>query len=71
MHRDFFREDQKLTLPSRSLEDVFSEMANDKFHFAGSIRLSASCLKCHARSRSSKDDRKAGLVITMALMKKE
>jgi hypothetical protein len=27
MHRDFFREDEKLKIPSRSLEDVFSELA--------------------------------------------
>lgn len=26
MHRDFFREDESFTLPSRSLEDVFAEM---------------------------------------------
>ena len=26
MHRDFFREDENLTIPSRSLEDVFREM---------------------------------------------
>lgn len=28
MHRDYFREDQGLKLPSRSLEDVFSELAS-------------------------------------------
>jgi hypothetical protein len=27
VHRDFFREDQKLVLPSKSLEDVFSDLA--------------------------------------------
>ncbi|MEZ6053534.1 MAG: DUF3365 domain-containing protein [Planctomycetaceae bacterium] len=27
MHRDFFREDEGLNIPSRSLEDVFSELA--------------------------------------------
>jgi hypothetical protein len=26
MHRDFFREDEKLTIPSQSLEDVFREL---------------------------------------------
>ena len=117
MHRDFFREDQKLKLPSKSLEDVFSEMAKahqielrwvavnanamsinhepqndfereavaalssgeeeferiteETFQYAGSIRLSASCLKCHVHSRTSNDDRKAGLVITIPLVKKE
>ena len=28
MHRDYFREDEGLVLPSRSLEDVFSELAS-------------------------------------------
>lgn len=113
MHRDFFREDEGLKIPSRSLEDVFSELARsygvklhwiavdlkamnvdnepktefekeaarilksgkgefesttgDEFHFAGRIRLSATCLSCHASRRSSNDDRFAGLVITMPL----
>ncbi len=113
MHRDFFREDEKLSLPSRSLEDVFATMAethqvelhwlavdanamslkhepktdferaavaalttgkdefeqasDDKFQFARSIRLSDSCLKCHARSRSNNNNRKAALTITMPI----
>lgn len=113
MHRDFFREDQKLSLPSKSLEDVFRELAkrqkiqlrwlavnadamtiehepqsdfdrqavaelaagrdefstveNNVLEFAGSIRLSASCLKCHVRNRTSNDERKAALVIRMPL----
>ena len=117
MHRDFFREDQRLKLPSRSLEDVFAEMAethqvqlgwlavnttamsvdhrpetdfekqavkalaagkdefdsvqDDVFQFAGSIRLSASCVKCHVRNRTSNEERKAALVITMPLTKNQ
>jgi len=115
MHRDYFREDEKLTLPAKSLEDVFEEMArtqkvelrwiavdtkamsvahrpktdfehaavkalangkkefetieSDSYRFAGKIRLSAHCLKCHAPSRTSNDDRAAGLIITMPLRK--
>ena len=117
MHRDFFREDQRLTLPSKSLEDVFKEMATthqvelrwlavnanamsvdhkpknefekqvvhalssgkdefelaneESFQFAGSIPLSASCVKCHVRSRTSNAEKKAALVITMPLRKKQ
>ena len=113
MHRDFFREDEGLKIPSRSLEDVFREMARsygvrlhwiavglkamsvenepktefekeaariissgkeeyesvagDEFRFAGKIRLSATCLGCHASRRSRNDDRSAGLVIIMPL----
>lgn len=113
MHRDFFREDEGLKIPSRSLEDVFRELARSqgvqlrwiavdlkamnidnepqtefeieavrrlksgksefdqvsegKFQFAGRIRLSATCLSCHASRRSSNDDRAAGLVISIPL----
>ncbi|QDT14429.1 hypothetical protein CA12_05020 [Alienimonas californiensis] len=113
MHRDYFREDEGLKVPSRSLEDVFSELArihgvklhwiavdlkpmsvdnkaetefekeavrvlrsgeeefesvaDSEFRFAGRIRLSATCLGCHASGRSNNDDRAAGLVITMPL----
>jgi len=113
MHRDFFEEDERLNIPSRSLEDVFSELSrsygvklhwiavdlkamsvdnepqsdfekqaarvlkagksefesvsNSEFQFAGKIRLSATCLTCHASRRSNNDDRAAGLVIIMPL----
>jgi len=113
MHRDFFREDEGLTIPSRSLEDVFSELKQsydlelhwlavdtpamnvdhqptgemqlkaagalkdgdaefeavfeDRYYFAGPIRLSATCLSCHLSRRSSNDDRAAGLMISMPL----
>ncbi len=111
MHRDFFDPSQRLSIPSRSLEDVFKELARNwqvKVHwlavnaepmnvdnaprddfekeavkqlaagkpehealtggvyrFAGSIRLSSQCLKCHAPRRTSTADRFAGLVISM------
>ena len=117
MHRDYFREDQRLKLPSKSLEDVFAEMAEthqvelrwlavnatamsvdhkpqnefeekvvevlssgkDKyeavnetsFQFAGSIPLSASCVKCHVRNRTSNAEKKAALVISMPIRKQK
>ena len=113
MHRDFFREEQRLAIPSKSLTDVFREMkrthrvelrwmavntnvmnieheprddfdraavkalSGDKdefdqlvdgqFRYAGSVHLSASCVKCHVRSRTSNDSRKAALMITIPL----
>jgi len=113
MHRDFFRDGERLKIPSRSLEDVFSELARSygvklhwiavdlkaqnvdnepksdfekqaaralksgkaefesvsasEFRFAGKIRLSATCLSCHASRRSNNDDRAAGLVIIMPM----
>ncbi|WDQ15206.1 c-type heme family protein [Rhodopirellula sp. P2] len=113
MHRDFFREDEGLSIPSRSLEDVFAELErtyglelrwiavdlkamnidnepesrfekeavgvlrsgkkthesadDDMYRFAGKIRLSATCLSCHASRRSNNDDRAAGLVISIPL----
>lgn len=115
MHRDLFDEDEGLTLPSQSLEDVFVEMerrwqvqirwlaVNAKamntdhrpkdafeeqavttlaagenefeasegnvYRYAGAIRLSSTCLKCHVPNRTSLEDRAAGLVIAMPLRK--
>lgn len=115
VHRDFFREDEKLPIPSQSLEDVFEEVArsqkvemrwlavnteamnvdhepksdfdksavkalrsgqtefelieNGFYQHAGTVRLSAQCLKCHLPSRSSNKDRAAGLVISIPLKK--
>jgi hypothetical protein len=113
VHRDFFDPDQRLAIPSRSLEDVFKELARSwqvqihwlavsadamnvdnnarddfekqavrelaagkpefeavaggVYRFAGSIRLSSQCLKCHVPHRTSTEDRVAGLVISMPL----
>ncbi len=111
MHRDFFRDDEGLAIPSRSLEDVFKELADrfdvqlrwlavnadamnidhspqtdfereavealaagkqefetsetNVYRYAGSIRLSSQCLKCHAPRRTSTEGRVAGLVIAI------
>ncbi|UUO07811.1 DUF3365 domain-containing protein [Blastopirellula sp. J2-11] len=111
VHRDFFDEDESHAIPSRSLEDVFAELARshhvtirwisvntdamnidneptspfekiaakqlakgqpeheaveqNQYHFAGAIRLSSRCLKCHVPHRTNTNDRKAGLVISM------
>ena len=111
MHRDFFVEEQSRTVPSASLEDVFSELSkaykvdvkwlvvdtdvvnvdhqpqgafeieaaqslasgkprfeaveNDRYRYAGSIRLASQCLKCHVKDRTSTHDRTAGLLISM------
>ncbi len=113
MHRDFFDPTQRLSIPSRSLEDVFKELArswqvnvhwlavnaepmnvdnkprddfereavkqlaagkaehegleDNLYRFAGSIRLSSQCLKCHLPQRTSTEDRFAGLVISMRI----
>ncbi|QDV26678.1 hypothetical protein Q31a_50550 [Aureliella helgolandensis] len=37
------------------------------FQFAGAVRLSSTCLKCHVPRRTSTEDRIAGLVITMPI----
>jgi len=43
------------------------QIDNDRYHFAGSIRLASQCLKCHVKHRTSTEDRTAGLVIVMPL----
>ncbi|EAQ78352.1 c-type heme family protein [Blastopirellula marina] len=111
VHRDFFDEDESHAIPSRSLEDVFAELARshhvtirwisvntdamnidneptspfektaaqelakgqpeheaveqDQYRFAGAIRLSSRCLKCHVPHRTNTNDRMAGLVISI------
>ncbi len=116
MHRDLFREDESIAIPSHSLEDVFKElerghgikirwlavnakamnidneaktefekqavkvlsegtpeyeqMQDNRFQYAGSIRLASQCLKCHLPQRTSNEDRTAGLVISMSLKHK-
>ena len=113
MHRDFFKEGERLPIPSESLEDVFSELwktwkvevkwiavtaqamnvdhrartdfekqavktisdggemaeavDGPTYRYAGAITLGNRCLKCHVPDRSSLEDRKAALVISMPL----
>lgn len=38
---------------------------DDRYQFAGPIRLASQCLKCHVKRRTSTEDRVAGLVIRM------
>lgn len=43
----------------------FEAIDADSYQYAGTIRLSAICLKCHLPLRKSNDDRTAALVIKM------
>jgi hypothetical protein len=113
MHRDFFREEERLRIPSESLEGVFKELEKtwqvkvrwlavnakpmnidhkpadaferkaaskigsgeemyettegETYRYAGAITLGNECLKCHVPDRTSLEDRKAALLITMPL----
>lgn len=51
-------------------ESEFESSEDGVFKFAGTVRLSAHCLKCHKPGRTSNEARSAGLVITMPLKKK-
>lgn len=39
----------------------------NRYRFAGAIRLRSQCLKCHVKRRTNNDDRTAGLLIAMPL----
>lgn len=39
------------------------------YQYAGAIRLGSQCLKCHVQRRTSNEDRTAGVVITMPILK--
>ena len=47
----------------------FEESDEESYHYAGAIRLASQCLKCHVKTRTSTDDRTAGLVISMPLLR--
>jgi hypothetical protein len=55
----------------KSGKQEFESVESNRYRFAGRIRLSATCLSCHASRRTSNDDRSAALVITMPLMKEK
>ena len=45
----------------------YEQASDTSYRYAGTIRLSARCLKCHVPDRKSLEDRAAALVITMPL----
>ena len=49
----------------------FDAAEGDSYRYAGAIRLSSQCLKCHVPNRTNTKDRTAGLVISMSLKRPE
>lgn len=45
----------------------FDSVENNRYRFAGPIRLGSQCLKCHVKERRDNKDRTAGLLISMPL----
>lgn len=45
----------------------YAEVQQDRYRFAGPIRLASQCLKCHVKQRLTTEDRTAGLAISMPL----
>lgn len=45
----------------------YEALENERYRFAGAIRLASQCLKCHVQNRTSTEDRTAGLLISMPL----
>lgn len=46
-------------------QPVYDEALDGQYRYAGTIRLTAECLKCHVPNRTSTKDRLAGIVISM------
>lgn len=61
---DFEREAVKAL---RKGETHYAEVQQDRYRFAGPIRLASQCLKCHVKQRLTTEDRTAGLSISMPL----
>lgn len=45
----------------------FEAVEDERYRFAGPIRLASQCLKCHVQQRTSTADRIAGLLISMPI----
>jgi len=48
-------------------EEMYEASEGETYRYAGAITLGNACLKCHVPDRTSLEDRKAALVITMPL----
>ena len=48
-------------------EEMYDTTEGETYRYAGAITLGNACLKCHVPDRTSLEDRKAALVITMPL----
>lgn len=48
-------------------EEMYDASEGETYRYAGAITLGNACLKCHVPDRTSLEDRKAALVITMPL----
>jgi len=46
-------------------EERHEEVAGDRLRYAGSIHLGNQCLKCHVPDRTSLEERRAAILITM------
>lgn len=46
-------------------ETEFESIDGRAYRYAGAIRLSSQCLKCHVKNRTSTESRTAGLVLSM------
>jgi hypothetical protein len=46
----------------------FERLDGNLYRFAGTVKLASQCLKCHVKQRTSTEDRRAGLLISMELM---
>lgn len=51
----------------RAGEPRYEEVQQDRYRFAGPIRLASQCLKCHVKNRTTTEDRTAGILISMPL----
>lgn len=46
----------------------FDRIEGDVYRYAGTVKLASQCLKCHVKQRTSTEDRRAGLLISMEIV---
>jgi homoserine dehydrogenase len=45
----------------------YAQVEGKTYRYAGTVRLASQCLKCHVKQRTSTEDRRAGLLVSMEL----
>ena len=63
--RDTFEKNAATAIAAGKTE--YESVEEQRFRYAGRIRLASQCLKCHVKHRTSTKDRAAGLLISIPL----
>ena len=66
-HRPASQFEQEAVAALKSGQPTFDRIEDSRYNYAGIIRLTSECLKCHVPNRTNTKDRLAGIVISMSV----